>query len=173
MSNRFGRNQRRKMRERIQQWETAYRMESGLLRHVVRERDQLKRTLANVECALGKYFVGLPTKTVKMSSDVADHEQLLYRLPISGRFTYEQERLSSERCQALDAWLLHSYLHFDVARCAVHVILSYEGGSQPRVAYMISEVALANIEVTDLVPLIAPMLARALKEGLPSHAARG
>lgn len=53
MSRRFGRNQRRKLRDRLAQLETARQMETRLRLHVRRERDMLSKTLAPSSGRLG------------------------------------------------------------------------------------------------------------------------
>lgn len=64
MSKRFGRNQRRKLHERVAQLEIAVCVESDLKSHIRQERDRLSQTLATVERMLGPHFAGLPPKTI-------------------------------------------------------------------------------------------------------------
>lgn len=176
MSKHFGRSQKRKLRERIAELETAYQLESGLKSHIRRTRDQLSRTLAVVERVLGKHFAALPPQEIRVPASFRNTPVI--NLLLEGRFKLSftdtfQPIPVSERCEIVQAWLLHTDVEFEPLRHEVHVVLSYEGANQPRAAYMISEGALATMHQDDLVQHIAPMLARSLLEALPSHATRG
>jgi hypothetical protein len=164
MSRRFGRNQRRTMRARIADLETACRMEAGLRSHMRRERDKLSVVLAQVERGLGKYFVGLPPKTVQMGP--VREVPPVWNVPPA-----PSSRSIDARCAAVRAWLLHVDTGLDPIRESVHVVVAYEGAHLPRAAYYISPTALTSLSARDMAERLAPMLAAALLEQFRAHAA--
>lgn len=60
MSKRFGRNQRRRLRQQVEQATEALAMADGLMRKMRRDRDELRGVIDDVEEALGPNFIGLP-----------------------------------------------------------------------------------------------------------------
>jgi hypothetical protein len=66
MSKRFGRNQRRKMREQAENLSAALVREQGLLRHQSGVIARQREALDDVAATLGNYFAGLPAKTIEV-----------------------------------------------------------------------------------------------------------
>lgn len=175
MSRRFGRNQRRKMRNRIADLEAAYRMEQNLRTYIRRERDNLSHALGVVERVLGRHFVGLKPQTVRApASDMGQPVRILPDYsPMLNPFSDPLVMLDvNTRCKTLEAWLLHSDVDMDALSNQVHIIVAYEGANAPRSAYFISQQAFASMYPDDLAMRLAPMLARSLLDGFKADRAR-
>lgn len=177
MSRRFGRNQRRKMRERIADLEAAYRIESGLRAYIRRERDNLSHALGVVERVLGRHFAGLPPQTVH-DSLCGERERVRISLdepPMLTPFPAPLAMLDvNTRCRTVEAWLLHCEVGLDELRNQVHIIVAYKGANAPRSAYFISQQAIAQMRACpeDLAMRLAPMLAQSLLDAIKPDRAR-
>lgn len=75
MSKRFGRNQKRKMREAITQAEAKVKDKNQEVLHLQKMHRANADAVALTEQILGEYFAGLPAKTLEM-----EHEQDFVRL---------------------------------------------------------------------------------------------
>lgn len=87
MSKRFGRNQRRKMREQLaaateksDRFEQAWRHQAGLLSHMHRENADLRTQLDNAKAVIGRYHPAFPPERVTLGYLPAPGER--YRIPV-------------------------------------------------------------------------------------------
>lgn len=69
MSKRFGRNQKRKMREAITQAEAKVKDKNQEVLHLQKTHRANADAVALTEQILGEYFAGLPAKTLEMEHD--------------------------------------------------------------------------------------------------------
>ncbi|MBT2773798.1 hypothetical protein J7J47_16365 [Halomonas sp. ISL-60] len=96
MGNRFGRNQKRKMRAEIAKLESAYKRESELAKYLraqgLRDNDTVKR----VADVLGEHFAALDPKTVQVDRMIG-----YLRLPMAHRtpFSFDQ---CSDFCESVE-----------------------------------------------------------------------
>lgn len=84
MSRRFGRNQRRRMREQLaaqeaegQRWQDAYHREVGLLHHVREKKRDLEETLQAIYALVGPWSIVAPPHPVELQPGMTS-----IRLPV-------------------------------------------------------------------------------------------
>lgn len=169
MSRRFGRNQRRRARERIAELEQAYARESGLLQYTTSRIDALEG-----EIRRAKRLVGA-------NSFLFDPLKQAIREPRGGRTTIEahvmrelsiDEMASEARFERIPLDLVLTRVNRDELTGAVHCIVHFAGRE---VCYAISGLALASVHYSELPDFIhrniAPTMAEELARQLLS--ARG
>lgn len=141
MSKRFGRNQRRKLREQAENLSAALLREQGILRHQSGIIERQKESLEAVASTLGSYFSGLPAKTLEV-------DQLLrqIRLPapiplgkLAFRPSEEVEQIVRHAMHVLDCMAPEHVL--DDLRGCMHVKVRTKHGDA---AYAVSDMAVRN-----------------------------
>ncbi len=85
MAKRFGRNQRRRMRQQIDELDKAFQLQTALIRHLRLKNEQDADTIRQVAAVLGKHFAGLPAESTLVSNVIS-----VLQIP-----TYRQEELLS------------------------------------------------------------------------------
>jgi len=168
MGKRFGRNQRRKLRDRVAELEQGFMLAQGITRHVARERDQLRDCITDVERVLGLHHVALPPKGIAFPCTQAQADGLTHvNLQNGPRFEHYSDQPSSApidyRISNIHVALMHVSAHLDATRPAVHCIVQYLDN---RWAYAITEQALQTISVDRLAAEIAPQIAAAMKRDM-------
>jgi hypothetical protein len=157
MSKRFGRNQRRAMRE-------AMDSQSEQLAFMQRQRDgaianqrQMREALNRVARVLGPHFFGLPAVR-----QVVGRIEREYRIPQAQVLNFLQPNdmagLVEHSVTVLQSMEMRGTV--DKLRGAVHMRLYSQAGD---VAYGISDSALACATIDDLTPEIAHILAAELR----------
>lgn len=171
MGKRFGRNQRRKLRDRVAELEQGVMLAQGLTRHVARERDQLRDCIAEVEKVLGLNHVALPPKAIGFPCTQEQAYGLtqvnLAKIP-GFETTFDQPSPApiDYRISNIHVALMHVSVHHDATRLAVHCIVRYRDN---RWGYAITEQALQTISVDRLAAEIAPQIADAMKRDMRSR----
>ena len=154
MGRRYGRNQKRKARLRIEELETAHRMADALLKRVASQRDRLRTELNMVSDALGPNFIGLsPVEAALKCASVKD-----------GRMLDPDGDVATMHCLAV-----HTVDGNDSMDARMHIRANLADGS---VAYAISQRALMDCEASFLAVRIAQELAPALVASLRRNGAR-
>lgn len=166
MAKRFGRNQKRAMRNRIQSLEWAIESQKELFEQVRDERNQLRVVVERTSQVLGDHFVSLPVKTVEV-------EDILDRFRVSIFQPNRVSIISSAVMRALDCIEMDIYqssLHADELRQQIHLRFASISG---QVGYSISDaawLALSEAHLRDLVmKQIAPEMAKLLIQERKKH----
>lgn len=82
MGKRYGRNQKRRARERIAQLQLACTRDAGLLKYMADKARDLEGQIANLADALGVNYVGLPAREIAMKvSDLKFGDSFRYLAP--------------------------------------------------------------------------------------------
>lgn len=172
MSKRFGRNQKRRMRETIASLEHARIMDAGLLRN---QADKLSKARAALECVeklLGEYTAALPPKRIKRGGDQADRGSLDIVEHSLGSRPYCDE--SSKPFSHLTASVTRLTYVVTSMKAApdfgMHVIVDFAGR---RTAYAANEVAIASVRKVDLIQHISESIATHLAHELSDKSPRG
>ncbi|WP_343577965.1 hypothetical protein [Pseudomonas sp.] len=141
MSKRFGRNQKRKMRSRIEALDTAIAMDRGLLAHQTRLLNEKDDALQMVARVLGDYFIGLPVHTQQVDQ-LMERMRLPKRIPIRELMFQSNERIEHVVERAVHVLDCFAPEHMvDELRNMQHIrIRSVHGDA----AYAISEMAMRN-----------------------------
>lgn len=166
MSRRFGRNQRRRMRElvaasqqRAQQLEVAHEMDRGLLQHMRDKNDDLRRQLRGVARSLGEQYVHLDPMEV---GDCVEH-----LFPPDGFPAYLPARTGSDHMVPMAITRVSA--ESDKLQHQVHFIARLNRESA---GYAISLPALYNADEERLAQLIGESLARNLIQAIRQHKGR-
>lgn len=158
MSKRFGRNQKRAMREALIEQTDATEAMRKQRDNVIANQRPMREALDRVARVLGPHFFGLPA-----AKRVVDRLTESYRMPVHQVVSLisnsEMEALTQCAITQLDTVSCSALL--DELRQLMHVRLHTPRGD---IAYAISSTALACATVEDLTYEVAPMLARGLVE---------
>lgn len=173
MSRRYGRNQRRRARERIKDLETTIAMDRSLLRQTTARLEEAREINASIQRIVGANSILLPPQRVTMDGVARDRIQFgvtakpppLYGAPESIR---DMRYATKELCVML------SKLEEDHALLQQHVIVNFAGR---RWGHAINEkAALALARAGELEIHVARLLARQISQDImearPSHAHR-
>lgn len=156
MSRRFGRNQKRAMRQELEAWQQANAMTEGLLRHVSNQRDRLHDDLDTVRSALGPNFIGLPVDEVALKLTEL-HPDDQFRMPV-GPAGDEIVSMHTMRVRDIDD---------DNPKACIHLRVTLAG---VEAAYAMSEQALFGMKVPDsvlvghIVRELAPFVLKAVRK---------
>ena len=164
MSKRFGRNQKRKLRERAESLEAALQREQGLRAYLARDRSIALATLATVERILGQNFSGLPPRTIQLSHEPSSGKMWIHDMTVNQcRSASNADKPIHERCKIIEAALLHSRVDLSPLRQHVHILLQYEIGDGIRSGYALSEQAFVSATPEELIRIIGPNLLNGLR----------
>lgn len=164
MSKRFGRNQKRRMRERIQDLESevdTLKNEIRMLRRFGWENEYAVERTAQV---LGSNFITLlPGIT---DADARDLDRWRHPIPsVLGASFSERAQFVHETIDYIEADLMKGNYRFDPLRRCIHLGIDFQG---ERVAYALSDYALQIAPDDHLVKCMAqemaPLLLTALKQ---------
>lgn len=141
MSRRFGRNQRRRLREELakattdkERYQAAWQRESGLLQHMREKNERALDTLQEIYEMVSRFSVMAPPEHVEVQNPKLG---MAYLPDITPDFlTSDQDTFRVITLHAVQAAVREDRL-----RHALHATLSYNGEG---VAYAISEEAILN-----------------------------
>lgn len=170
MSRRFGRNQRRRLREELSQatadktrFEIAWQHEAGLTMHMREKNDRARETLLEIYEMVSRYSVVAPPLDIKVD-DPRQDKLCLLGLPPS-IFSANLDTL-----QIVTLYAVQAAVREDGFRHAFHATLTYNGES---VAYALSEEVILNSPESVLRRRIereiAPRLVRAIIQQIRSR----
>lgn len=171
MSKRFGRNQKRRMREQLVQQqaqisnlETARALDAGLLRYQRRKVEDYVQIIQDVRETLGDNHIALPPDVGQM---VVPDDQTAFQVPL--RQPLQMYDYAAD-IGAMSTKALSEYLHVLLVKSAVrdfghHVIVGADlAGKKSR--YAISDDGLRNIRRDRLELILAENIARHLVDQL-------
>lgn len=160
MSKRFGRNQRRKLREEIAflkaEVDQCDRLLSSVRHELAMYRDVADRTAK----VLGDYFISLPVKTVGVKH-IPDFFNFQNPLPATPVWPWGNLRPTMEALSYIDSEIMVGRTTFDQLRGQMHIRFSSGLG---QVAYAVSRNAFSNITTTAAIRIVAEGLADCLVE---------
>lgn len=141
MSRRFGRNQRRRLREELSQatadktrFETAWQQEVGLTMHMRERNDRARETLLEIYEMVSRYSFVTPPLDIEVDDPRQDKLRLLGLPP--RMFSADLDTL-----QTVTVYAVQVAVQEDCFRHAFHATLTYNGES---VAYALSEEVILN-----------------------------
>lgn len=165
MSKRFVRNQKREMREQIEQLEQSIKMTNAIFDRVRRERDALRETVERTEQVLGQHFISLPVKTLEVK-EILDRFQAIqlqpYNFFIHSR-SNEMQAMVLESLHYLEMETHQSSLHVDELRGTIHMRYRSVSGD---VAYSISDDAWRKLPEAHLIELLKQQIAPEMAQHL-------
>jgi len=175
---RFGRNQKRKLNEKIKQLDdklfvaesnldnihSAYRLEKELVKALSKKVDYYEHVFKNVEEVLGEYFIGLPAK---------EKENVFAELPAEWRECLPPKMRAIDisakphpemilnTVKVLSRYKFES--HRDQLQQKRHFYLTQR--NQDFLAYYVTEEEFRKIPFDELVQIIAKLFANHIKNG--------
>lgn len=166
MGNRFGRNQKRKMRADLERWQEAHRRECELASWLREKGRRDKETVERVAKVLGEHFIALEPKTL-MARELIGY----LRLPRVGDSIFDMD-VSPDTCESVEMaieeleanWM---ELRADKLTGKQFVLLKSPGGD---VGYALSRTALllngadANRLADEVARAMAPVLADSFRK---------
>lgn len=165
MSKRFGRNQKRAMREKIKEAEYFNQLCSELMKSVRTERDDLREVVDRTKCVLGEHFISLPLKTLEVK-DILDRFQVTPFQPhkfFTPNQSREMQAMVLESLHYLEMETHQSSLRVDELRGTIHMRYRSISGE---VAYSISEHAWHKLSEAHLVDLLKQQIAPEMAQHL-------
>lgn len=165
MSKRFGRNQKRAMREKIKEVEYLNQVCSELLKSVRTERDDLREVVDRTKCVLGEHFISLPLKTLEVE-EILDRFQVIPFQPhriFSPSQSYEAQAMVLESLHYLDMETHQSSLRVEELRGTMHMRYRSVSGE---VAYSLSDHAWRNLSEAHLIDLLKKQIAPEMAQHL-------
>lgn len=163
MSRRYGRNQRRRARERIKDLETALAMERSLLHYASEKLKEVRRINESINRIVRENTILRPPSTMIVDGPARDRIQLGVignpRLFYSDTGSIEEMRRSTEQ-----ACVILAKLEYDHVLLRQHAIVSF---ADRRWCYAISEEAAAVLaRAGELEKYVAQVLARQISEDI-------
>jgi len=156
MAKRFGRNQRRRMREevadltkRLSEQTRCIDMHRMLLAELSEKLDRERALVERCRQAVGVHHIGMPAKTFAITADI---ERLVYE---QGWFRALSPVYGNEPIECLALRMRHS--SSDLAE-SLHFLVALGDGSEVR--YVISKESLVSQSTRYLVEEIAPRIAK-------------
>jgi|SRR6185312_4237667 len=159
MSKRFGRNQKRKLREEAQRYKEALDLQGKLVRHLFNEHDEDVHTLQQVRRVLGEHTALLTPKIEHEAKPPKWRESInLAKFDahaVNNILNGDQPCQMDLHSQVL--WMLNFVEEHDVLTDAVHLGFHWKDG---RVGYAISQEAMMCLPEDMLVEQIADSMAK-------------
>lgn len=163
MSRRYGRNQRRRARERIKDLETALAMERSLLHYASEKLKEVRRINDSINRIVRENTILRPPPTVIVDGPARDRIQI----GVVGDhrpFHFETGSIEEMRWSTEQACVILSRLEDDHVLLRQHAIVSF---ADRRWCYAISEEAAAVLaRAGELEKYVAQVLARQISEDL-------
>lgn len=154
MSKRFGRNQRRKMREEIADLKVEVDQCERLLSELAMYRDVANRTAE----VLGNYFISLPAETMGVNR-IPYYFNFPNPLPAMPVRPWEYPAQMMESLNYIESTIMAGETTFDNLRGQMHIKFSSNCG---QVAYAVSRNAFSNMQTGYAIRAVASGLADCL-----------
>jgi hypothetical protein len=161
MSKRFGRNQRRRMREQVAGLEQAVQMDRALLQRQRGELHELSEEIRDAKAIVGAYSVvlepdrlrvnGPPRDVVELPLPLLPNDEFVLADDDSAPPSYVEERVPLS--------VMLARVDEDQMKRAVHVRVEFAGGQW---GYGMSQQAMAKLPARQLTKTIARELARVI-----------
>jgi len=163
MSRRYGRNQRRRARERIKDLETTIAMDRSLLRQTTARLEEAREINASIQRIVGANSILLPPQRVTM--DGVARDRILFGVQANLRSFYGAPgSIRDMQYTVNELRVMLSKLEADHTLLQQHVIVNFAGR---RWGYAINEeAAVALARAGELEQYVAQVLARQISEDL-------
>lgn len=164
MSKRFGRNQKRKLKQELENQKEALEMANGLNAYLSKNNDKNIDTLRQVRSILGEHTALLDPQTqIIEAGPGSDLIELARVARNQNMFAYPGDQAINDYNLHRDVlYLLNFVKHDDPLNLATHLEFRYKDG---RVGYAISEFAMQNLPEDLLTGQIANEMAKMLVQG--------
>lgn len=166
MANRFGRNQKRKLREQLEQQKEAYNREAELLRYMSYQHNSDIGALREVQRVLGGYTALLEAKHRALQG-VKRGQSSITVAKINANKSYyappDDQIASNEVLRSNVLWLLNMVHDDDPITNALHLEFQWE---DERVGYAISKEAMQQLPEDILVSRISEAVAKLLVDNI-------
>lgn len=161
MSKRFGRNQKRKLKQELENQKEALKMANGLNDYLSKNNNKNVDMLQNVRRVLGEYTALLDPQTQNIeASPRSDLIELARVARNQNMFAYPGDQAINDYSLHRDVlYLLNFVKHDDPLNLATHLEFRYKDG---KVGYAISEQAMQNLPEDYLAGQIANEMAKML-----------
>lgn len=148
MSKRFGRNQRRRMRESIERLEVANEMAQELSKHLGKKLRFLEDQIYEATRIAGNMTVLFPAKSIQMDGKARDSIDLPIQQDVKA---YVDMAVFDSVLQVQRLNVMLGAIDIDKLRCATHVKVKF---GDERWGYALSDIAIISAPKDSLVKII-------------------